>query len=199
MCDTLGMIKNGWGYFAKNSDRSPNEIQVLEYYPARTGLSGQLDVTYTSLPQAAETHAVLLSRPAWMWGAEMGVNDCGICIGNEAVFTRGKYGKTGLTGGLVNQAGNEDYANYYASQSLLHTNNLAKDTGGNFIKINNARVAIRRYIKSVQGENSTTYGQTTIAYSVGPPGSGQQAYIVVDKYMTNADTIERTEETNSSP
>ncbi len=98
MCDTLGMIKNGWGYFAKNSDRSPNEIQVLEYYPARTGLSGQLDVTYTSLPQAAETHAVLLSRPAWMWGAEMGVNDCGICIGNEAVFTRGKYGKTGLTG-----------------------------------------------------------------------------------------------------
>ena len=98
MCDTLGMIKNGRAYFAKNSDRSPNEIQVLEYHPPRCGLSGQLDVTYMSLPHAAETHAVLLSRPAWMWGAEMGINDCGLCIGNEAVFTLGKYGKTGLTG-----------------------------------------------------------------------------------------------------
>ena len=98
MCDTLGMIRNNRAYFAKNSDRSPNEIQVLEYYPPRTGLSGQVKVTYMSLPQASETHGVLLSRPAWMWGAEMGVNDCGLCIGNEAVFTLGKYGKTGLTG-----------------------------------------------------------------------------------------------------
>ena len=98
MCDTLGMIKNGKAYFAKNSDRSPNEIQILEYHPPRTGLSGQVKVTYMSLPQASETHGVLLSRPAWMWGAEMGVNDCGLCIGNEAVFTLGKYGKTGLTG-----------------------------------------------------------------------------------------------------
>ncbi len=98
MCDTLGMIKNNRAYFAKNSDRSPNEIQVLEYHPPRTGLSGQVKVTYMSLPQVSETHGVLLSRPAWMWGAEMGVNDCGLCIGNEAVFTLGKYGKTGLTG-----------------------------------------------------------------------------------------------------
>ena len=98
MCDTLGMIRNNRAYFAKNSDRSPNEIQVLEYHPPRTGLSGQVKVTYMSLPQASETHGVLLSRPAWMWGAEMGVNDCGLCIGNEAVFTLGKYGKTGLTG-----------------------------------------------------------------------------------------------------
>lgn len=98
MCDTLGFLADGGALFAKNSDRSPNEPQTLEFHPARTGLSGHLRATYISLPEAAETHAALLSRPAWMWGAEMGVNDCGVCIGNEAVFTRGAYAQTGLTG-----------------------------------------------------------------------------------------------------
>ena len=98
MCDTLGRLGKECSFFAKNSDRSPNEVQILEYHCARKGLSGNLDCTYISIPQAQETYAVLLSRPAWMWGAEMGVNEFGLCIGNEAVFTKGAYGKTGLTG-----------------------------------------------------------------------------------------------------
>ena len=98
MCDTLGRLLPGGAVFAKNSDRSPNEVQVTEFYPACSGLSGQVECTYLSIPQVPSTHAVLLSRPAWMWGAEIGVNECGLCIGNEAVFTKGAYGKTGLTG-----------------------------------------------------------------------------------------------------
>lgn len=98
MCDTMGRIGSGRSFFAKNSDRSPNEVQVLEFHSARENLSGTVDCTYISVPQAAQTHAVLLSRPAWMWGAEMGVNEFGLCIGNEAVFTKGSYGKSGLTG-----------------------------------------------------------------------------------------------------
>ncbi|MGM9557181.1 MAG: C69 family dipeptidase [Oscillospiraceae bacterium] len=98
MCDTLGFFSGGCGYFAKNSDRSPNEPQVVEYYPAQAGLGGKLQATYISVPQAEHTNAVLLSRPAWMWGAEIGVNEHGVCIGNEAVFTKGKYAGTGLTG-----------------------------------------------------------------------------------------------------
>ena len=98
MCDTLGKLGKARSFFAKNSDRSPNEIQIMEYHCARKGLSGNLDCTYISIPQVPETYGVLLSRPAWMWGAEMGVNEFGLCIGNEAVFTKGAYGKTGLTG-----------------------------------------------------------------------------------------------------
>lgn len=98
MCDTLGKLGQSVSFFAKNSDRSPNEIQIMEYHPAAEDLSGEVACTYISIPQAEHTYGVLLSRPAWMWGAEMGVNQWGLCIGNEAVFTKGAYGKTGLTG-----------------------------------------------------------------------------------------------------
>ena len=99
MCDTLGRIVNeGFALFAKNSDRSPNEPQVIEYRPAREHRETSLRATYLTIDQTSRTYATLLSRPAWMWGAEMGVNDQGVCIGNEAVFTKGRYGRSGLTG-----------------------------------------------------------------------------------------------------
>ncbi|MGC9350192.1 MAG: C69 family dipeptidase, partial [Anaerolineae bacterium] len=44
--------------------------------------------TYIDVPQVGHTHAVLLAKPFWIWGAEMGANDQGVVIGNEAVFTK---------------------------------------------------------------------------------------------------------------
>lgn len=99
MCDTIGRIADGKALFAKNSDRSPNEPQVAEFFPAADYPSNAaLKTTYLSVNQVDHTHALLLSRPVWMWGGEMGVNEFGVCIGNEAVFTKGKYSKNGLTG-----------------------------------------------------------------------------------------------------
>ena len=88
MCDTLVALPTstarGGLLFAKNSDRERNEAQGLEMSPARRG-GGALRLTYVTIPDAPETHACLLSRPFWMWGAEMGANDRGVVIGNEAL------------------------------------------------------------------------------------------------------------------
>uniref|UniRef100_F7H4J4 Secernin 1 n=1 Tax=Callithrix jacchus TaxID=9483 RepID=F7H4J4_CALJA len=44
--------------------------------------------TYISIDQVPRTHAIMISRPAWLWGAEMGANEHGVCIANEAMSTR---------------------------------------------------------------------------------------------------------------
>jgi secernin len=104
MCDTTvamgNATLNGEILFGKNSDRDPNEAHLLDYFTAGDHLlPARLKCTYIEIPQVARTHAVLLSKPFWIWGAEMGANDQGVVIGNEALFTKVPHEKTpGLIG-----------------------------------------------------------------------------------------------------
>ncbi|MFH1885441.1 MAG: C69 family dipeptidase [Pseudomonadota bacterium] len=103
MCDTLlafsGKTADGSVILAKNSDREPGEAQAVTFVPAARHAPGAVArCASVTIPQARETFAALISRPFWMPGAEMGVNEHSVAVGNEAVFTRRKVAKTGLTG-----------------------------------------------------------------------------------------------------
>lgn len=99
MCDTFAVVGPQGVVFGKNSDRDPNEAQRLEWLPAREYADAtMLQCTWTRIPQARRSHALVLSRPYWMWGGEMGANEHGVAIGNEAVFARGPLEDSGLTG-----------------------------------------------------------------------------------------------------
>lgn len=80
--------------FGKNADRPRHEVQEIVYVPAATHRPGdRVQCTYLEIEQAPRTHAVVLSRPAWLWGAEMGANEHGVCVGNEGVWTREPVGE----------------------------------------------------------------------------------------------------------
>lgn len=93
MCDTIvaspGATRDGALLFGKNSDRYRNEAQAVECLPARDHAPGtELKCTYITIPDVAHTYAVLISRPFWIWGAEMGANEFGVVIGNEGLQAR---------------------------------------------------------------------------------------------------------------
>ncbi|XP_061448197.1 secernin-2 isoform X2 [Rhineura floridana] len=80
--------------FGKNSDRPRDEVQEVVYFPAGCHAKGtKVQCTYIEVDQVEKTHAVIFSRPAWLWGAEMGANEYGVCIGNEGVWTKEPVGE----------------------------------------------------------------------------------------------------------
>ena len=75
MCDTIAvhgsLTENGKNILMKNSDRPLGECQPLVFFPGENG-----------------KYAVLGSKPYWIHGFEMGANEKGLFIGNEAEGSR---------------------------------------------------------------------------------------------------------------
>jgi secernin len=86
MCDTLCAPGRRGMVFAKNSDRPPGEVQIAWPFGRRASAGCTLRTQYLSIGDAG-AHAAFLSCPTWLWGAEHGVNEHGVAIGNERVGT----------------------------------------------------------------------------------------------------------------
>lgn len=73
----------------KNSDRPADESQPLIFNEGNTDEhGGTLELAYREIPQAETTFTTLGAAPYWCWGYELGINEHGLTIGNEAVFTK---------------------------------------------------------------------------------------------------------------
>lgn len=88
-CDTLVALgcatSAGHNLFAKNSDRPLGEAQPFVFIPATVNdENAVLQCTHIKIPQVKHTFAMLGAKPYWMWGLEIGVNERGVVIGNEA-------------------------------------------------------------------------------------------------------------------
>ncbi|MDH7499613.1 MAG: C69 family dipeptidase [candidate division NC10 bacterium] len=92
-CDTMVALPDatttGTTILGKNSDRPIYDCQPLMFNPRAKHAPGEtLKLEYVEIPQVAETYATIGSSPYWCWGYEEGINEFGVAIGNEAIFTK---------------------------------------------------------------------------------------------------------------
>jgi len=92
-CDTWVALADstaaGVTLLGKNSDRPLFDCQPLVFAPRQTWPAGaEIDLGRLRIPQVEETCAVLGSSPYWCWGFEEGINEFGVAIGNEGIWTK---------------------------------------------------------------------------------------------------------------
>jgi hypothetical protein len=99
MCDTMYVgptaCLEAQALFGKNSDRSPDEPQAF-FLIGRRKQEDAVRIGRFPLPDRGLSYA--LSKPSWISGGEMGLNEAGLAIGNEAVFSRFPAAKDGVLG-----------------------------------------------------------------------------------------------------
>jgi secernin len=92
MCDTFAALASvtasGSVLFAKSADCEVNEANALVRIPHQKHVPGEaVRITHLVIPQAAETYEMILTKAFWTYGCEIGINEYGLAMGEEAVFT----------------------------------------------------------------------------------------------------------------
>jgi len=92
-CDTWVAVRDATGdhsvILCKNSDRPPMEAQPLVQVLRQQHDPGErVKCTYIEIPQVAETYEHIGSKIWWAFGYEHGMNEYGVAIGNEAVWSK---------------------------------------------------------------------------------------------------------------
>ncbi len=92
MCDTFVALPDSTTdhsvILAKSSDCEANESQYIYRVPAQSHIPGEeIKTAHIVIPQASKTYEAVISRSFWTWGGELGINEHGLAVGNEAVFS----------------------------------------------------------------------------------------------------------------
>jgi secernin len=92
MCDTLAALPpstiGNVVIFAKSADCEVNEANAVVRIPRQKHHPGEVvRLTHLAIPQASETFEILLTKAFWTYGCEMGINEYGLAMGEEAVYT----------------------------------------------------------------------------------------------------------------
>src|SRR5512136_2633791 len=104
MCDTFvalpAVTQQKSMLFAKSADCEVNEANAVVCIPRQKHIKGEaVRLTHLVIPQAEETYEILLIKAFWTYGCEIGVNEYGLAMGEEAVFTTEmKEEKNGIIG-----------------------------------------------------------------------------------------------------
>ena len=101
MCDTFVALPEatatGGVLLAKNADTEINEAQHVFKMPRRQFADGaQVRVTHMLIPQVRETYEYVIDKSFWLYGGEIGLNEHGVAVGNEAVFSTRPSDKDGV-------------------------------------------------------------------------------------------------------
>lgn len=95
-CDTWVAMRDatsdGSVILAKNSDRPVMEAQPLVQHSRHRHDNGEeVQCTYIAIPQVGQTYQHIGSKIWWSFGYEHGLNEHGVAIGNEAVWSKEPY------------------------------------------------------------------------------------------------------------
>ncbi len=72
----------------KSADCQINEALAFVRIPGRKQITGEaIKTAHIVIPQAEKTYEIIMGKSFWTWGGEIGINEYGVAIGNEAVFT----------------------------------------------------------------------------------------------------------------
>jgi secernin len=92
MCDTFvalpSVTRDQNVLFAKSADCEVNEANAIVRIPRKKHVKGEsVRITHLVIPQAEETYEIFLTKAFWTYGCEIGINEYGLAMGEEAVFT----------------------------------------------------------------------------------------------------------------
>eukprot|EP01083_Nonionella_stella_P006523 18965_1 len=138
--------KGGYTALCKNSNRNPNETHEVVIIPEiKIDDSTVIECTYSTVsPPKSHSHRCLLSKPVWMWGAEMGSSSAGVCIATENVYPN-SYGSSQRT----------PHGQYLTGMDLLRLALMFGDSALDAVKI------IDHYLKHYQQNGSMEWMNNT--------------------------------------